>query len=266
MKHLGMLALALVFGGVAAAINWFWMAKEKDYPDYAYLQTEVAHGELIGPEHLRQVPVKGDPAVLGKTLVPWAQRELWYGRAASRDYQVGDPLLQRDMAAEASPGGWDTLGPFKLIGVGSEPSSTFRGQPGDIIPTSGNVLTLAAEEDQDEEKGLLYRYLAAMRGEFYFNESGEERDLLKIIAVEPRVSNASPSPSTEPGVPGGAETGAADVLRLAGKRLVFVSMENIPNAPSFLRIGEDIYFVVPPGKGRFLRDTTDPRVSSLPNP
>lgn len=274
MKHILRLLLAILVGLAAAVLNWYWMSQERSYPEYAYVAQPIAVGEPITKDKLKSVKVKGDEKVLGSVLVPWRQKELWYDRFASRDYSANSPLFQRDMAETGAVGSWDTLGPFILVGVGNEPTAAFSGEQGELIPVSGNILTLAVDESQNEEKGLLYRYLAAMRGEYYFNETATERNLLKIIGVEPKVSsNRQPTrpeanfdagrfqlrddgqpnrqqPVGQPlGQPNAQPNQQPD---FSGKRLIFVSLENVPNAPTWLRIGEEIYFMVPPGKQRLL--------------
>ena len=243
MKHVIRLLIALLIGGVAAVLNFMWMSQEREYPKYVYVAEPIETGQRITKDKLQAIPVKGDAAVVGKILVPWGQKELWYDRFAAQDYSANQPLFQRDMVNTSTGGQWDTLGPFTLVGVGNEPTAAFKGEQGELIPVSGSILTLAVDDSQDEEKGLLYRYLAAMRGEYYFNESAAERAMLKIIGVEPRVSAKQ-----------GETTGGSlvDTPDFAGKRLIFVSLEQIPNAPAWLRIGEEIYFMVPPGKQALL--------------
>ncbi len=275
MKHLIRLLIALIIGVIAAVLNWMWMSRERAYPEYVYVSEPIAAGEPITRDKLMPVGVKGDAEVLAKILVPWNQKELWYDRFAPHDYFASQPLFQRDMVESSTTRDWDVLGPFTLVGVGNEPTSAFSGEPGQLIPVSGNILTLAIDDSRREEKGLLYRYLAAMRGEYYFNETAAERNLLKIIGVEPRVSarqrTSAPAPgqlessgdgSPGDGSPGGGmvpqmETASPDefAAHFAGQRLIFVSLENVPNAPTWLRIGEEIYFMVPPGKQTLMTNT-----------
>lgn len=262
MKHVIRLLIALLIGGVAAVLNFLWMSQERDYPSYVYVSEAIASGERITKDKLKAIPVKGDAKVVGKILVPWSQKELWYDRFAATDYSPNQPLFQRDMVNSSPTGEWDTLGPFTLVGVGNEPTAAFNGEQGELIPVSGNILTLAVDDSQDEEKGLLYRYLAAMRGEYYFNESAAERSMLKIIGVEPRVSGKKAPRGKVIGPDGQPATnqlgGQPDMPNFAGKRLIFVSLEHIPNAPSWLRIGEEIFFMVPPGKQTLLANKPRP--------
>lgn len=269
MKHIFRLLLAILIGLAAAVLNWYWMSQERSYPEYAYVSEPIRVGEPITKDKLESVQVKGDKEVLGSVLVPWTQKELWYDRFASRDYSANSPLFQRDMEETRSTGTWDTLGPFVLVGVGNEPTAAFSGEQGSLIPVSGNILTLAVDESQAEEKSLLYRYLAAMRGEYYFNETATERNLLKIIGVEPKVaSNRQPDAAQNPVDPRVGFSPSLDGQQpnqqyqqsgqpnqqpdFSGKRLIFVSLENVPNAPTWLRIGEEIYFMVPPGKQKLM--------------
>ena len=271
MKHILRLLLAILVGLAAAVLNWYWMSQERSYPEYTYVVKPIGVGEPITKDKLQSVQVKGDEKVLGKVLVPWKQKELWYDRFASRDYSANSPLFQRDMAETGSTGSWDTLGPFVLVGVGNEPTAAFSGEQGDLIPVSGNILTLAVDESQAEEKGLLYRYLAAMRGEYYFNETATERNLLKIVGVEPKVSsNRQPIPIAPPS---GAQDSFSPLVEngqpsqqpnFSGMRLIFVSLDNVPNAPTWLRIGEEIYFMVPPGKQSLIGQSNTTLLS--PNP
>ncbi len=265
MKHTIRLLLAILLGVAAAVLNWYWMSSERSYPEYVYIAESIAVGEPITKDKLKSVQVKGDKKVLGKVLVPWQQKELWYDRFASRDYSANSPLFQRDMEETNAQGTWDTLGPFVLVGVGNEPTAAFSGEQGNLIPVSGSILTLAVDESQAEEKRLLYRYLAAMRGEYYFNETSAERSLLKIIGVEPKVaSNRRPAgennsfqlrePASQAGdVQFNSQPPPANQQPdFSGMRLIFVSLDNVPNAPTWLRIGEEIYFMVPPGKQKLL--------------
>lgn len=256
MTNLLRLLLAVVFGAIALAINWLWMSSERDYPMYVAVVKAVPFGEAMTKENLQAVPVKGDPDVLNKTLVPWDQKELWFGRPATRDYAPSDLLFQRDMIQTAGASKWDYLGPFKLIGVGSDPTAALTGRSGVLTPTSagGSVLTLAIDDAQASDKELLYRYLAAMRGEYYFNESPEEKALLHIIALEPKVPEGAAAAASKGDTTNTAGTDVTVRLNDArGDRLIFVSIDKVPNVPTFLRIGQEIYFTVPPGKERLLR-------------
>ncbi len=259
MKHLIRLLIALLLGLGAAFLNWLWMSRELDYPEYVYVSEPIPLGTRITKDKLLAVPVKGEADVLSKILVPWSQKELWYDRFAAQDYFANQPLFQRDMQDTPTARQWDTLGPFRLVGVGNEPTAAFSGESGTLIPVSGNILTLAIDDSQETEKALLYRYLAAMRGEYYFNETSAERNLLKIIGVEPTVSSKRLDNAPDSLPPQfGAESQPAVPSRsqeFAGQRLIFVSLENIPNAPTWLRIGEEIHFMVPPGKTRLLTAT-----------
>jgi hypothetical protein len=273
MKHVVRLLIALLIGLVAAVLNWYWMTQERAYPSYVYISDAIAAGQPISKDKLKSVQVKGDAAVLGKILVPWSQKELWYDRFAAQDYSANQPLFQRDMADTSTAGTWDTLGPFTLVGVGNEPTAAFNGEQGELIPVSGNILTLVVDESQEQEKSLLYRYLAAMRGEYYFNETAAERNLLRIIGVEPKVSarNAADNVANvqaeigngfeAPLLPPAPTDQQPD---FAGKRLIFVSLEHIPNAPTWLRIGEEIYFMVPPGKQSLLDQVLRPSPQRIP--
>jgi len=255
MKNIVRLLIAVVFGAIAAVLNWMWMSSERDYPSYVTASEPIALGETIIETKLAPVAIKGDPSTLSETLVPWSQKSNWLNRPAARDYRANDPFLQRDLLELRETTQWDILGPFTLIGIGSEATVAFGGRPGQLIPTAGNILTLAVQEGQEAERDLLYRYLAAAREKYYFNESADERRLLEIIAVEPELSAlaAEPPPKTSTENLGDDPATRAAMQEHVGDRLMFVSLSEIPNTPAFLRIGEQIRFIVPPGKALLQR-------------
>ena len=53
--------------------------------------------------------------------------------------------------------------------------------------------------------------------------------------------------------PGDDPATRAAMQQHVGDRLIFVSLSDIPNTPAFLRIGEQIRFIVPPGKALLQR-------------
>ncbi len=242
MNYVTRLALALVAAAVAAGINFLWIIRDQTYPQYVYLKETLNFNEKFEPEKFAPVGIRGDEATLSKILVPWGQRYLWYERHAPRDYRAGDPLLQRDMEETPSKGDWDVLGPFRLVGVGDQRAGDFNfsDREGELVPVHGNTLTLLDEEDATkEDKYLLYRYLAAMRGEYFFNETTHQRSLMKIIAVEAITEKHNSSTDTRDDASGNGNS----------KTLFCVSLDGIPNvAPTWLRIGDSVRFIVPPGK------------------
>lgn len=246
MKHILRILAAVVFGLAAAGLNYVWMKKEKTYPEYAYVTQDIAKDESFTAKSIDFQAIEGPEEALERILVPKRQWHLWLGRHATRSMKAGEPILQSDMKATTSQTEWDTLGPFRLVGIGDEAVSAISGTPGQLISVSGNTLTLVVQDEQEQEKALLYRYMAAMRGEYYFNESDEQRDALKIIGVEPRVASAETTAKASLITPEASDQKRLDWV--AGKRLVFVKLDNIPNTPAWLRIGEEIFFIVPPGK------------------
>lgn len=243
MKILLQLIVAGCIGAIAVALNWMWLSRESAYPLYAATKTKIAIGQKITRDNLKEIPVRGDKTVNNKSLVPWEQRYNFWNRTATREYQEGDLLFQRDIVEEAEPTQWDYIGPFTLVGIGSSPTKGMEKLIGEEYSTSGNVLTLAVSNETNKEKELLLRYLAAMRGEYSHGESETEKKLLKILAVESIDLKKNVEEQNE---------NLKNPLEGAD-RLIYVEIDGIPNAPPFLRIGEKIMFVTPYGKDLFLK-------------
>ncbi|WP_437188306.1 hypothetical protein SH668x_001745 [Planctomicrobium sp. SH668] len=242
MKTLLQLLVAACIGAVAVVLNWMWLSRESAYPTYAAVKNKIAIGQKITRDDLEELPVRGDPELNNKSLVPWEQRYNFWNRTATREYQQGDLLFQRDIIDEAEQTQWDYIGPFTLVGIGSSPTKGMEKLIGQEYSTTGNVITLAVSNENNREKELLLRYLAAMRGEYSHGESETEKKLLKLLAIESidlQTSEAEGTETTKTPLDG------AD-------RLIYVEIDGIPNAPPFLRIGAKIVFVAPYGKKQFL--------------
>lgn len=70
------LVTALVAGLAAAGLNALALMSSVGEKGYVSLTAAVSRGEPVSEDLLAKVPVRGDPAMVGRSLVPWENRGL----------------------------------------------------------------------------------------------------------------------------------------------------------------------------------------------
>ena len=152
--------------------------------------------------------------------MPYKNRAILFGAKATRPYEVGDMILQRDIQPPSEPTQWDTLGPFRLISVGERFTQADADSP--LGTTGGDSVTISVNREFDEKTRRLM--------EIFDPERGQGKSQTHIVAVQ---------------VLGPASR--RDSPNLEDDDVVFqtVSLKGIANVPSVLLIGDSIHFVVP---------------------
>lgn len=96
MNPLMRLLIPLVLGFGAAAVNWMVIENRTASRPFVSIKEGVRAGEIIESAMLGRVDLPGDPGLLGKSLIPFSERDLVVGTLAQRDLFPGDFLLWQD--------------------------------------------------------------------------------------------------------------------------------------------------------------------------
>ncbi|MEM9586238.1 MAG: hypothetical protein AAGA03_03065 [Planctomycetota bacterium] len=234
------LVIGLLLAVVAAGINWIYLASQTSPASYVAAKSSLRQGQTIESEDLVAVPIPGDSSRVRKSLIPYANRSILLGTAATRDYETGDMILAQDMSVPASKQNWDVIGPFELISVGER----FKQPTGSQLQATGsmqdNSVTIAVDAGFDEQTSRLLQAIA----------TGIERDAdtpkPEIVAVQVLPSNSRTRQIRNPAgrQPTLPPTSTTVPLR---SDVVYqtVSLDGIPNVPVVLLEGDLIRFVVP---------------------
>jgi hypothetical protein len=227
MGNLIRLVCAVLLGVLAAGANWMWISSQAKPPQFVAAKSRLETGRRIHEDDLVAVPVPGDLERLKKSLIPYRNRALLFGAAASRDYEAGDVFFQRDILPPREESAWDVIGPFRLISVGArfkEPDAATEAYASD---SSRNNVTIEVSADFDAKTRRLLEVITPALG-------GTAKDAADtIVAVQvvptrgrPDVVEATPDPT------------ASSVYQT-------VSLEGITNVPRVLLAGDRIRFVIP---------------------
>ncbi len=238
MTYLFKLTLALTLGMVAAALNWIYVSSQTQPATYVAVTAMVERGSEITQDDLAALPVPGDPARLRKSLIPYDNRSMLFGRKATRDYEVGDLVFAGDLAPESDRSQWDVIGPFELISVGERFKQAAGREQGVSSSTRGDTVTIAVDANFGEQTS---RLLSVIAGDLD-RQRGEDARTIVAVQVVPSQKSRAPNSSDlrslrgeEGGLPSAPETVVYQT----------VSLQGIANVPVVLLEGDFIRFVVP---------------------
>lgn len=238
------LAVAVAVGLGAAGLNALALLLANRGGEYVAFSQDVGQGKPVTPDALTPLAVPGDPAVVGRSLVPWKDRGLLVQMSAPRGYAVGDLVLQRDVREAIRIASRDDLAllSFRVIAVGDR----FKRQSGvDADRTSGgdgNFVTIAVTQDAKEapREGEPRNVIDARRMVRVVTQRAaggkpEAEDRILGVAVFPREEA------------GGAEADDAPIGQpRAGEMLLTVPLEGIESVPDVILVGGNIGFFMLP--------------------
>ncbi|MFM8415102.1 MAG: hypothetical protein ACKOCX_10295 [Planctomycetota bacterium] len=241
------LVTALVVGLVAAGLNALVLLSSFGEGGFVSLTAAVSRGEPVSEGLLKQVAVRGDPATVGRSLVPWENRGLVLQMRAPRDYAAGDVILQRDLKEAirlATRDGLELLR-FRVIAVGDRFKRQSAAEAEQLSGGDGNFVTIAVK--QLPEKSL---------------PTGEPDDVVKsrrmVRLVTQRAAGGPPDaadriygvavfPRGEPVVDATGSEGPESIeLPKEDEMLLTVPLEGIESVPSVILVGGDIGFFMLP--------------------
>jgi hypothetical protein len=198
----------------------------------------LKEGQAISEEDITAIPIPGDRDAMRRVLVPFANRGILLGTRATRNYERGDVVYARDLAAPSDKSDWEAIGPFELISVGERFKSSDRDEA-ETGNARGNTVTISVDRDFDSRTSRLLEAITSGRNR------DSSRDRMTIIAVQ-----VFPSPSTSVRSVDSPLTqsygDSADKQRaVRPENVVYqtVSLDGIPNVPSVLLEGDWIRFV-----------------------
>lgn len=246
MSYLFKLVLALGMGLIAGAMNWFYVALQTQPTKFVAMAKSVEIGKVLEESDLVSIPVPGDSGRLRKSLIPYANRSILFGRNAVRDYEAGDLLFAQDLVSETNASQWDVIGPFELISVGERFKQSAGRETQMNGSTRSDTVTIAVNSNFDEQTSRLLQVIAGDLGR------KQDQDTLEIIAVQVVPSDRERASSGRAIPPPG---NSANLRSFTGGRLsptaqhdtVYqtVSLHGIASVPVVLLEGDFIRFVVP---------------------
>ena len=99
MKTVARLAIPILLGLVAGALNW-WVIRGQVAPHtFTKVAREIRAGQVIDEASLKPLAVSGDLDAIGQSAVPFKDRAVLFNRRAGRDLLAGDLVLWRDATA-----------------------------------------------------------------------------------------------------------------------------------------------------------------------
>ena len=224
MTNLKKLGLAVGLALAAAVLNVIWLSAEKKPTFYVSVAAEVPAGTPITDDLLTPIAVPGRLDQLRATLVPYANRAVLFGMAATRTYAAGDIVFQRDIQAPSELSEFAVLGPFRLISVGERFKRTDDDSDELTVDPSGNNVTIAVDANFDEKTRRLLEIV---------NPHRSHQSSAGIVAVQviPEDDYQATDVATDD----------------ADDNIVYqtISLAGIENVPRVLLAGEVIRFVIP---------------------
>jgi len=241
------LATALVVGLAAAGLNALALMSSVREGEYVSLKAAVPRGELVSDDLLKQVAVPGDPAEVGRSLVPWKDRGLVLQIRAPRDYATGDVILQRDLREAMRLANRDDLKllQFRVIAVGDRFKRQSEAESQQTSGGDGNFVTIAVKQLPEKspptgepEEVIKSRRMIRLVTQRAAGGSPDAADRIFGVAVFPRGKPGSAAASS--GSPAAIEQPKEDEM------LLTVPLEGIESVPDVILVGGDIGFFMLP--------------------
>ena len=241
------LATALVVGLAAAGLNALALMSSVREGEYVSLKAAVPRGELVSDDLLKQVAVPGDPAEVGRSLVPWKDRGLVLQMRAPRDYATGDVILQRDLREAMRLANRDDLKllQFRVIAVGDRFKRQSAAEAQQASGGDGSFVTIAVEQGSenphhpdDEQRVTDGRRIIRLVTQRAAGGSPDAADRIYGVAVFPR---GEPTADAT-----GSEGPEAIELPKDNEMLLTVPLEGIESVPDVILVGGDIGFFMLP--------------------
>jgi hypothetical protein len=241
------LVTALVAGLAAAGLNALALMSSVGEKGYVSLTAAVSRGEPVSEDLLAKVAVRGDPATVGRSLVPWEDRGLVLQMRAPRDYSTGDVILQRDLREAirlATRDGLKLLR-FRVIAVGDRFKRQSAAESQQASGGDGSFVTIAVEQrsenphhPDDEQRVTDGRRMIRLVTQRAAGGSPDAADRIYGVAVFPRGEPAPDAVRSE-----GPE---AIELPKDNEMLLTVPLEGIESVPDVILVGGDIGFFMLP--------------------
>lgn len=239
------LAIAVAVGLGAAGLNMLALMSAGRENDYVALSQAVGQGETLRPDALVRLAVPGDPALVGRSLVPWKDRGLLVRMPAPRGYAAGDVVLQRDVREAIRMAGRDELAllRFRVIAVGDrfkrQSATDTQGPAGG----EGNFVTIAVKQGggappraEDPAEVVASRRMIRVVTQRTAGGKTPAEDRIFGVAVFPRAdAGAGPADGNSP-----IEQPGPDEM------LLTVPLEGIESIPDVILVGGDIGFFMLP--------------------
>lgn len=241
------LSLAVGCGAAAAIAHWMYLDLQTKPQTYVSFKDAHGFGHEIVDGDLVPVPVPGDASRLQRSLIPFNQRSLLFGRSTMRDYEAGDVVFLQDLEAPEQIDAWEVIGPFELISVGARFKRDDESTSASSASVRGDTVTIAVDASFSEQTSRLLRVIAADA------VPGSERPP-RIIAVQvvPGLGGQHLSmPGSRERLRQTISVATGDEARMPKNKLrddkVYqtVSLSGIPNVPAVLLEGDFIRFVIP---------------------
>lgn len=241
------LVTALVVGLAAAGLNALALMSSFREEGYVSVTAAVSLGEPVSENLLKEVAVRGDPATVGRSLVPWKDRGLVVQMRAPRGYRAGDVILQRDLREAirlATRDGLKLLR-FRVIAVGDRFKRQSAAEAQRTSGGDGSFVTIAVEQrsempqhPDDEHRVKDGRRMIRLVTQRAAGGSPDVADRIYGVAVFPRGEPAMDAT--------GSEGPESIELPKDNEMLLTVPLEGIESVPDVILVGGDIGFFMLP--------------------
>lgn len=241
------LATALVVGLAAAGLNALALMSSVREGVYVSMKAAVPRGEPVSGDLLKQVAVPGDPAEVGRSLVPWKDRGLVVQMRAPRDFATGDVILQRDLREAIQLANRDELDllRFRVIAVGGRFKRQSAAEAEQTSGGDGNFVTIAVKQLPEKspstgepEDVIKSRRMVRLVTQRAAGGSPDAADRIFGVAVFPRSELGQATTASES--PAAIEQPKDDEM------LLTVPLEGIESVPDVILVGGDIGFFMLP--------------------
>jgi hypothetical protein len=247
MSIISRLAIALAVGLVAAGLNALALSSATKQSGYVALARDVKQGDAVPAAALAELAVPGDPAVVGRSLVPWKDRGLLVQMRAPRGYAKGDVVLQRDVRDAIRLASRDELAllQFRVIAVGDRFKRQAATEADAASGGQGSYVTIAvkqrAEEPPRTDDPPVVR---------------QSRRMIRVVtqraaggkpAAEDRIFGVAVFPRAQAAAAGGPPAGDSPIEQpLPDEMLLTVPLEGIESVPDVILVGGNIGFFMLP--------------------
>jgi hypothetical protein len=241
------LAIPLVVGLTAAGLNALVLMSSVHQGGYVSLKESVSRGKPIADGMLKQIAVAGDPAEVGRSLVPWKDRGLVMQMRSPRDFATGDVILQRDLREANKLATRDELKllRFRVIAVGDRFKRQSAAETQQASGGDGNFVTIVVkqssekpQQENDADDVRAGRRMIRLVTQRAAGGSPDAADRIYGVAVFPR--GKAPQDAASSASPAAIELPKDDEM------LLTVPLEGIESVPDVILVGGDIGFFMLP--------------------
>jgi len=238
MGHLLKLVLAIILGVVAAAVNWIWLSTQVEPEQFVSAGKAIEAGEPLQEGLLKPIGIPGNSKRLRETFIPYEDRFVLFGRKIPRAFEPGDVLFYRDLQPPEASMIHEELGPFRLLSVGSNYTTSVEGaqSPQGGGGSDSDTIAIAVPWPYDDKTERLMK----LRDQQNLSDSdGDDKKPRAMIVGLHLLPSSGRSTSAA-----GDKNEAIDLKLKPNERGAFISLRGVENVPRVLLTGQEISFAI----------------------